>query len=105
MEIATYIKPQDNVFWVKERTYKGGKRFQVYKATVEEIHLCEYQGALYCTLYCPDFKINPYPTVHYSYVFKSRENAEDFAEQMKEISKNNMPMCYGCEYAWKGRGW
>ena len=104
LEIETYIKPKDSVFWVNEKPTKNGNKFIVYSATVMEISLCEYQGALYCTLYCPDFKINPYPNVHYSHVFKSKENAEDFAKELKHISKDNYPMCYGCKYAWKARG-
>ena len=105
MEIKTFIKPNDTVYWVKERwTPKKGKRFVVYEAKVEEVSLCEYQGALYCTLNCPDFKINPHPNVHYSQVFTSKVQAEDFAEALKTIHKDNPPICYGCKYAWKGRG-
>lgn len=109
MDIKTNIKPGDKVFWVKERLKLGQgttivKNFFVYEATVEEIHLCEYQGALYCTLHCPSFKINPYPTVHYSNVFTTREQANSFREVLKKAEGKNWPMCYGCQYAWHGRG-
>lgn len=105
MEIKTNIKVGDTVWWVKDRWQKNGtKKFVVYEATVEKITLCEYQGALYCELHSPGFKLNPYPNVHYSFVFSTKEMAEDFKEAMKTIPKDSMPMCWGCNYAWRGRG-
>lgn len=104
MEIKTNIKAGDKVWWVKKRYTKKGEVFRVYEATVENIQLCEYQGALYCELYCPDFKLNPCPVVHYSFVFSTKEKAEDYREVMKNLSKESVPMCWGCKYAWQGRG-
>ena len=94
MEIKTNIKVGDHVYWVKDTT----KSIRIYEATVEEITLCEYQGALYCTLHSPNFKLNPYPVVHYSFVFPSKEQAEEFREVMKAYiaDKSTYPMCYGC---------
>ena len=107
MEIKTNTKVGDKVWWVKERFTKDGKkRYVIYEGTVEEINLCEYQGALYCTLYSPAFKINPYPTVHYSYVFHSREEAEEHRKEILKLRGGGkwVVMCDGCEYAWRGRG-
>lgn len=104
MEIKTNIKVGDKVWWVKERYTKKGKVFRVYEATVENIQLCEYQGALYCELHCPDFKLNPYPNVHYSFVFPTREKAGVFRDWLKNGGDEGIPMCWGCKYAWQGRG-
>lgn len=98
MEIKTNTKVGDTVYWVKEIK----ARWRIYEATVEEITLCEYQGALYCTLYCPDFKINPYPVVHYSYVFHTRQEAEEHKQVLQK--SDGFPMCDGCKFAWRGRG-
>ena len=101
MEIKTNHKVGDTVYWVH-----GTNKLMIYKGTIEEISLCEYQGALYCLLHSPTFKINPYPNVHYSHVFHTREQAEEFREAVKAAKGNESlyPVCYGCRYAWKGRG-
>ena len=101
MEIKTGIKIGDPVFWVKDRwTKSGNRRFVIYPAVVKDISLCEYQGALYCELDCPSFKINRNPVVHYSFVFLTKEEAAGFRDEVKYTSR--VPMCWGCEYAWAG---
>lgn len=102
MDIKTNKKPGDTVYWVKD----GIKQWRVYKATIEAISLCEYQGALYCELFCPEFKINPHPTVHYSFVFLTKARAEDFKKEARKMKDKEgiMPVCFGCNYAWSGRG-
>lgn len=98
MEIKTNTKIGDYVWWVKQ--VKG--KWRIYEATVENITLCEYQGALYCELHSPDSKINPFPNVHYSYVFHTRQEAEAHREVLR--ATDGLPMCDGCKYAWRGRG-
>ena len=99
MEIRTNKHIGDKVWWV----HRIKDRWRIFEATIEDISLCEYQGALYCQLYSPAFKINPHPTIHYSYVFCTKEEAESHREVMK-ASDNYIPMCDGCKYAWRGRG-
>ena len=101
MEIKTGIKIGDPVFWVKDRYTKSGKkRFMIYPATVKSIRLCEYQGALYCELDSPAFKLNPNPVVHYSFVFPTKEEAAEFRSAVR--GSTSYRKCWGCEYAWKG---
>lgn len=90
-EIKTKINVNDVVYWV----HCSGK---VYKGKVQEIHLCEYQGALYCAIYSPSFKINPYPNVHYSNVFHNRDTAKEYAVECQENRDNVFTMCMGCHY-------
>ena len=90
-EIKTNLNVGDTVWWVHCSN-------RVYKGVIKDIHLCEYQGALYCNIHSPSFKINPYPVVHYSEVFGSREAAEDFAEYQKKNPDDVLPMCMGCHY-------
>ena len=90
-EIITRIKPGDTVWWF---SYSG----KVYKGTVQAITLCEYQGALYCNIHSPSFRINQFPVVHYSNVFLSREEAEKYAEYQKENPDDVFPVCMGCHY-------
>lgn len=93
-DIITQIKPNDVVYWC----HHSGK---VYKGTVQAITLCEYQGALYCEIFSPSFRRNPYPTVHYSFVFPSRDEAIEFAEA--QTGSHDLPMCWGCKFALKGK--
>lgn len=90
-EIKTNINVNDVVYWV----HCSGK---VYKGKVQEISLCEYQGALYCHIYSPSFKRNPYPSVHYSNVFHNKDTAKEYAVSCQENSDNVFPMCMGCHY-------
>lgn len=99
MEIRTNKRIGDKVWWV----HRTKDRWRIFEGTIEDISLCEYQGALYCHLYSPAFKVNPHPTVHYSYVFCTKEEAESHREVLK-ASDNSIPMCDGCKYAWRGRG-
>lgn len=91
LHIETEIKIGDTVWWVHCSN-------KVYKGIVQEINLCEYQGALYCTLFSPSFKRNPYPAVHYSEVFLTRKEALEFAEYQKENPDDVLPRCMGCHY-------
>lgn len=90
-KIETRLNVGDTVWWVHCEN-------KVYKGTIEEISCCDYQGALYCGIYSPSFKRNPYPTVHYSNVFPSRKEAQDFANYQKENPDNVFPCCMGCHY-------
>ena len=91
-EIKTNLNVGDTVWWVhcSDRVYKG---------TIKDIHCCAYQGALYCNIHSPSFKRNPYPTVHYSNVFLSRQTALEFAEYQKRNPDGVFPMCMGCHYS------
>ncbi len=89
--IKTNLNVGDTVWWVH-------CSHKVYKGTIEEISCCDYQGALYCQIYSPSFRRNPYPTVHYSNVFKSRDEAHEFAEYQKANPDGVFPMCMGCHY-------
>ena len=105
-EIVTAIKPGDTVWWVHDGfTITGANAAfypsKVYKGTVQAITLCEYQGALYCNIFSPSFRRNRYPVVHYSKVFRSREEANEFAEQVDHNEDMVLPMCYGCHYSVK----
>ena len=95
-DIKTTITPGDVVWWVHCSN-------RVYKGTVQAITLCEWQGALYCEIYSPSFRRNPYPVVHYSNVFSSRHAAEEFAEYQAENPDGVFPMCMGCHYNMKRR--
>ena len=86
----------DVVWWV----HCSGK---VYQGVIEGITCCDYQGALYCHIYSPSFRLNPYPTVHYSYVFKSKDEAKDFSKYQRENPDSLVPMCMGCHYAMGNR--
>lgn len=90
-EIKTNLNVGDTVWWVHCSA-------KVYKGVIEDINCCEYQGALYCNIHSPSFKINPHPVVHYSNVFSSRSSAESFAEYQKENPDNVWPKCMGCHY-------
>ena len=107
-DIKTKINVGDEVWWVHE-----GIQVRKYKGTVVDISLCEYQGALYCVIHSPTFKINPNPCVHYSEVFKTKEEAEKFRKNIKNLKDRNFepedgfkfhvyPMCFGCYHYWKG---
>lgn len=95
-EIKTMHNVGDTVWWVHCTN-------RVIKGVIESITCCDYQGELYCTLHSPSFKVNPYPTIHYSFVFRSREAAQEFAEYQKENPDNVLPMCLGCHYEWNRR--
>lgn len=95
-EIKTAFNIGDTVWWAHCTN-------RVYKGTIEDISCCDYQGALYCHLYSPTFKINPHPTVHYSSVFPTRKEAKEFAEYQKENQYDIYPKCMGCHYAWNRR--
>ena len=90
-EIVTKIKAGDTVWWVHCSN-------RVYKGTVQAITLCEYQGALYCNIHSPSFRINQFPVVHYSFVFLSRREAEEFAEYQAENPDGVFPVCMGCRF-------
>ena len=89
--IRTKIHVGDTVWWVHCSN-------KVYKGIVEEITCCDYQGALYCNISSPSFKINPHPTVHYSFVFLARERAKEFAEYQKQNPDGVFPVCMGCHF-------
>lgn len=91
-EIKTKLNVDNTVWWVHCDN-------RVYKGTIEGISCCDYQGSLYCHIHSPSFKRNPYPTVHYSTVFQSRDEAEEFAEYQKENPDDVFPRCMGCHYA------
>lgn len=99
-DIKTKLNVGDTVWWVHCSN-------KIYKGTVEEISCCDYQGALYCQICSPSFRRNPYPTVHYSSVFKSRDEAQKFAKYQEENPDDVFPKCMGCHYnAFKeGRPW
>lgn len=90
-EIKTQRNVGDTVWWVHCSN-------RVYKGTIEEIRCCDYQGALYCIIHSPSFKVNPYPSVHYSNVFPNRAEAEEFAEYQKANPDGVFPVCMGCHY-------
>lgn len=100
LEIVAGHQPGDTVYWVHDNYYSAGsgKHARVIKGTIQSIDLCEYQGALYCNLYSPSFRRNPHPTIHYSHVFKTRDEAQDFAEYVDENPDKVFPMCMGCHY-------
>lgn len=95
-ELKTRLNVGDIVWWVHCSN-------KVYKGKITDISLCEYQGALYCVLHSPSFKINKTPVVHYSNVFTTRKMAEEFAEYQKANPDDVFPMCMGCHYAWNRR--
>lgn len=102
MKIKTVFVPGDKVYWV----HGDGALPQyvaVYRGIIDEIRLCEYQGALYATLYSPDFNVNPHPVVHYSHLFRTEEEAKAFADAMVDMP-DEAPMCYGCKFHFSGRG-
>ena len=82
-DIKTRINPGDTVWWVHCSD-------KVYKGTVQAMTLCESQGALYCEIYSPSFRRNPYPVVHYSNVFPSRLAADEFCKHF--FNKENKKM-------------
>ena len=90
-DIKTKLNVGDTVWWVHCSN-------KIYKGTVEEISCCDYQGALYCQICSPSFRRNPYPTVHYSNVFKSKDDAKEFAEYQKANPDDVLPVCMGCHY-------
>ena len=95
-EIQTKLNIGDVVWWV----HCSG---MVDQGVIEGITCCDYQGALYCHIYSPSFRLNPYPTVHYSYVFKSKDEAKDFSKYQRENPDSLVPMCMGCHYAMGNR--
>ena len=78
-DIKTKLNVGDTVWWVNCSN-------KVYKGTIKEIVCCDYQGALYCGIYSPSYRRNTNPVVHYSSVFKSREEAQKFAEYQISIN-------------------
>ena len=92
-EIKTRLNVGDIVWWVHCSN-------KVYKGIINKIECCEYQGALYCILFSPDFKINPHPVVHYSNVFPLKKLAKEFAEYQKENPDDVYPKCMGCHYSY-----
>ena len=70
---------------------------KVYKGTIKEYSFCENQGAVYLSIHSPSFRINPYPTVHYSHCFASKERALEFAEALKEEG-SFVKRCDRCEF-------
>ena len=95
-EIKTELNSGDTVWWAHCSN-------KVYKGTIVNIHCCDYQGALYCEIHSPSFRLNPYPVVHYSNVFLTREGAKSFAEYQRENPDDVLPMCMRCHYAWNRR--
>jgi len=92
-EIVTRIKPGDTVWWVHDAA-----TVRVYKGVVQGIELCEPQGALYCRIYSPSFRINPHPIVHYSKVWQTRAEAEEYAGYFRENPDDVLPVCMGCHF-------
>lgn len=99
IEIVAELQPGDTVYYIHDNAFKiSGKRTSVIKATIQSIDLCEYQGALYCNLYAPSFRRNQHPTVHYSRIFKTRSDAQDYADYVDENPDGVWPVCMGCHY-------
>jgi hypothetical protein len=81
----------DKVWWV----HCSGR---VYGGTIKDITCCDYQGFLYCLIESPTFKVNPFPVVHYSNVFKTKEEAKKYAKYQKRNPDDVVPMCMSCHY-------
>ena len=96
-EIKTKLNVGDTVWWVHCSN-------RVYQGVIEDIECCDYQGALYCNIHSPTFKINPRPVVHYSFVFSTKAQAKEFAAYQKANPDGVLPKCMGCRYAWNRRG-
>ena len=90
-EIFTKIKAGDAGWWV----HCSGK---VFRGVVQAITLCEYQGALYCNIHSPSFRVNPFPVVHYSKVFLSKQEAKEYADYQKENPDDVLPVCMRCHF-------
>ena len=85
-----YIKIGDTVYWVHCTN-------RVYKGTVCEYSFCESQGAVYLHIHSPLFRKNTYPTVHYSFCFKNKDEAKEFAEDM-QANGTFCKRCSRCEF-------
>ena len=85
-----HIKIGDTVWWVH---YSN----KCYKGTVKEYSFCEGQGAVYLHIFSPSFRRNPYPVVHYSFCFLTREQAKKFIEYLK-LGDTFCKRCDRCEF-------
>ena len=88
--IKPHIEIGDTVYWVSSQN-------KVYKGIVDKYSFCEMQGALYLFLLSPEFKINPYPVVHYTFCFAGKEDADDFAKELKKVG-GICKRCDRCEF-------
>lgn len=88
-----HIKVGDFVYWVHCSN-------RVYKGEVKRIDFCENQGAIYLILHSPTFKINPYPCVHYTHCFISKEEAHELARELKRADTTQM-RCDRCKFEFK----
>jgi hypothetical protein len=88
-EIKTRINVGDTVYWIHHSN-------KVYKGIVEGMHMCEGQGAIYCSIHSPMFKINPYPNVHYSFCYKEKERAVEASEYLKQ-EEESLKRCDRCK--------
>jgi hypothetical protein len=89
--IKTRFNPGDRIWWV----HCTGR---IYEGIIGEIHCCDYQGALYCEVASPSFKVNPFPTVHYSNIFKTEQEAKEYSQYQTENPDDVVPMCMSCHY-------
>lgn len=90
-QIKTKHNVGDNVWWVHCSC-------RVYEGTIVDISCCDYQGFLYCLISSPKFKANPFPNVHYSNVFKTKKEAQEYAKYQKRNPDGVFPMCMSCHY-------
>lgn len=74
---------------------------KVRVGTVLDVSLCEYQGALYLELNSPTFKKNPYPTVHYSNCFSTRDEADELARELRDTKGWGLKRCDRCEFEYR----
>ena len=88
-EIRTRINVGDTVYWIHCSN-------KVYKGIVQEMHMCEGQGAIYCSIHSPLFKLNQYPNVHYSNCYKEKARAIETANYLKQ-EETFMKRCDRCK--------
>ena len=91
IEIKTGLKAGDKVWWIHCSN-------RIYYGTIKEFAFCEGQGAVYCYIDSPTFKLNPYPTVHYTHCFSTKEEAKDVVKYLKEEEKHGMIRCDRCKF-------
>ena len=89
-EIKTGLKVGDIVWWVHCTN-------KVYKGEIKELSFCEGQGAVYCHIYSPTFRINPYPAVHYTNCFSSKEEAKEAVKWLNDNERHGMIRCDRCK--------
>jgi hypothetical protein len=42
--------------------------------------------------------VNPFPTVHYSNIFKTKKEAKEYAKYQTKNPDDVVPMCMSCHY-------